>query len=105
MTEQPVTLEALAESLLQDLLDNIVRHQTLASVSRHRSLQETVGSKDPLQVPTYNVSSTKDIYGQDKLKLKSSEGSRYFQCENCGRKIAGGRFAQHINKCLDRKGR
>lgn len=46
---------------------------------------------------------TKDIYGQDKIKLKSSETSRYFECGNCGRQIAGGRFALHINKCLDRR--
>lgn len=45
---------------------------------------------------------TKDIYGQDKVKLKTSETSRYFECGNCGRQIAGGRFAQHINKCLER---
>lgn len=45
----------------------------------------------------------KDIFGQDKTKLKANETSRYFSCENCGRKIAGGRFAQHVNKCLERK--
>lgn len=44
----------------------------------------------------------KDIYGQDKTKLKTSETSRYFECGNCGRQIAGGRFALHINKCLER---
>ena len=36
-------------------------------------------------------------------KLKQLETSRYFRCLNCGRNIAGGRFASHISKCLERK--
>lgn len=86
------------------MLDNILRQQTLASVSRYRSLKETLGDNDKGSILISDtVSSTKDIYGQDKQKLKTSETSKYFLCENCGRSIAGGRFAQHIMKCLERK--
>ncbi|CAH2355974.1 SAGA-associated factor 11 [[Candida] railenensis] len=107
MTEQPVTLQVLVSRFGDEhLIDNIVRQQTLQSVSRHRSLQENVANSSDAKITTnYQTTASKDIYGQDKLKLKTSEGSRYFQCENCGRKISGGRFASHINKCLERRGR
>lgn len=79
-----------AESLLQDMLDNILRQQTLASVSRYRSLKSTLGENEKESVFIDDImSSSKDIYGQDKQKLKVSETSKYFQCENCGRSIAG----------------
>lgn len=85
---------------------NIIRQVTLNNISKYKSMQETLGENLPEKVITnVDLASSKDIYGQDKLKLKSSETSRYFECENCGRKIAGGRFAQHINKCLERKRR
>lgn len=86
------------------MLDNILRQQALASLSQYRSHRNTLG-EDERENTFINdsVSSTKDIYGQDKQKLKMSETSKYFQCENCGRNIAGGRFAQHMTKCLERK--
>jgi hypothetical protein len=37
----------------------------------------------------------KDIYGNEK-----STDIRYFKCTNCGRNIAGTRFAAHIERCL-----
>lgn len=61
-----------------------------------------------ISATTIDMASTKssvDIYGNDKLKLKMAEASRYFTCDTCGRKIAGGRFAQHVHKCLERKNR
>ncbi|KAG2736007.1 hypothetical protein G9P44_000097 [Scheffersomyces stipitis] len=108
MTEQPITLDLVAESLLKDIVDNIVRKQTLSSFARHVSVQsQTLGNHDT-NVPVisnFAVGSNKDIFNQDKTKLKTSEASRYFSCENCGRKIAGGRYAQHVNKCLERRRR
>lgn len=86
------------------MLDNILKQQTLASVSRYRSLKSTLGENQKESVFINDaISSSKDIYGQDKQKLKMSETSKYFQCENCGRSIAGGRFAQHMTKCLERR--
>lgn len=81
------------------MLENIIRQQALASLSRHLSLQKTVGDDSTIK---FSQDPNKDIFGQDKAKLKSNDTSRYFECENCGRKIAGGRFAQHVNKCLTR---
>lgn len=80
---------------------NIVRQITLNALSCN-SVQMSTGMK-PIDVSDpATVSSSRDIYGQDKTKLKTSEASRYFECGNCQRKIAGSRFAQHINKCLER---
>ncbi|KAH3669287.1 hypothetical protein OGAPHI_001408 [Ogataea philodendri] len=41
------------------------------------------------------VRNGKDIFGKN-----TASGDSYFQCLNCDRKIAGGRFAAHIDKCL-----
>lgn len=84
------------------MITNLIRQASLNSISRYRTLQQSVEGKynDPL--PQAKASANKDIFGNDKAKLKNSETSRYFDCGNCGRQIAGGRFAQHINKCLDR---
>lgn len=40
----------------------------------------------------------KDVYGNDGLRVV--DGGRYFDCGNCGRKVAGSRFASHIDRCL-----
>lgn len=37
----------------------------------------------------------KDIYGNEK-----PTDVQYFKCTNCGRKVAGTRFAAHIERCL-----
>lgn len=44
---------------------------------------------------TPSASALEDMYGIE----KSSE-PRYFECLNCGRKIAGSRFAAHLERCL-----
>ncbi|KAG4407299.1 hypothetical protein JTP64_002834 [Candida tropicalis] len=85
MTDTPITYRALAESILEDLINDIIKQTTLNNLTN----------------PIPEVS--KEFLNQDKIKLKQIETSKYFQCNNCGRNIAGVRFAQHINKCLDRK--
>lgn len=87
------------------MLVNMVRQHTLVNMSRHRLLQETVNGEEVDVVVNKAMNSNRDIYGQEKTKLKTAETSRYFQCDNCGRKIAGGRFALHVNKCLERRRR
>lgn len=106
--EQLLTLQA--ESLLKDMVENIVKQQTLTNMANIYSIQQTidVGEKGSAAYTAFtntSIGSTKDIFGQDKQKLKTSDSSRYFNCDNCGRKISGGRFAQHVNKCLERRRR
>ncbi|CCH43286.1 hypothetical protein BN7_2834 [Wickerhamomyces ciferrii] len=43
----------------------------------------------------------RDIFGNE----KQSDSSRYFTCDNCSRKIAGNRFAAHIDRCLGGRSR
>lgn len=49
------------------------------------------------------------VAGQDMYGNEKSGEVRYFECLNCGRKIAGSRFAAHMERCLNgrnsRKGR
>ncbi|KAK6465706.1 hypothetical protein DFJ63DRAFT_333125 [Scheffersomyces coipomensis] len=105
MTEQSITFD-VAESLFEDMISIIIRQQTLQALTNHISRTQQTSSIPTAQTYTKEFNQrdpNKDIFGQDKIKLKTSETSRYFPCENCGRKIAGSRYAQHINKCLDRK--
>ncbi|OVF07117.1 putative SAGA-associated factor [Clavispora lusitaniae] len=97
-----VTIEMLAESVYQDMMANIVRQVSLSNLSRYRAINEFVEGGYQNVVTNTQMNSNKDIFGQNKTKLKSSETSRYFDCGNCGRQIAGGRFASHMNKCLER---
>lgn len=84
------------------MVANIIRQVSLSNVSRYRTVCDFVDGEYENVVTNSQYSSNKDIFGQNKTKLKSSETSRYFDCGNCGRQIAGGRFAQHMNKCLER---
>lgn len=43
----------------------------------------------------------RDVFGNE----KQSDSSRYFTCDNCSRKIAGNRFAAHIDRCLGGRSR
>ncbi|RCK64344.1 SAGA-associated factor 11 [Candida viswanathii] len=86
MTDSPITYQTLAESILDDLLNNIIKQTTLNSLTN--------------RIP---AAPSKEFIEQDKVKMKQVETSKYWACNNCGRNIAGVRFALHINKCLDRK--
>ncbi|QBM87632.1 SAGA-associated factor 11 [Metschnikowia aff. pulcherrima] len=96
-----VSTDLLATSLFDDIILAILREVSVASLSRHRALQDFIQEKEHFS-SIYPRTQTKDIFGQEKSKLKGSETSKYLECGNCGRKISGGRFALHINKCLDR---
>ena len=107
-----------ADSIFNDLINNIIKQHTLTSLTNikdHSSLLNSSNSNT-----TSNTNGTIASNGgngttsdenneienstiQDKSKLKQLETSRYFRCLNCGRNIAGGRFASHISKCLERK--
>lgn len=88
------------------MIENAIRQHTLNQMCRYRSLRSITNSNEPVGVFKNNtVASPKDIFGQDKQKLKTAESSRFVECDNCRRKIAGGRFAQHLNKCLERRRR
>jgi SAGA-associated factor 11 len=57
--------------------------------SKPASVEEVTGRPAYVKVPG------RDIYGNQK-----ETDTRYFECSNCGRKIAGTRFAAHIERCL-----
>ncbi|CAD1811089.1 Sgf11 (transcriptional regulation protein) family protein [Candida parapsilosis] len=107
MTEAPVTVGTLTESLFNDMISKLIKQQIVNTYSDYMIIESTTVADPQVDqlLANFNQSKdiNKDIFGQDKTKLKANETSRYFSCENCGRKIAGGRFAQHVNKCLERK--
>ena len=86
------------------MLYNLIKGETLQRMSTFRSFQKLI-KDDKLRLLIEEHKANTDIYGQDRTKLKTSDGVKYFSCENCGRNISGGRFAQHINKCLERRKR
>lgn len=75
------------------MVEGLVRRTTLNVVARNHAQPS----------PQLVNSPTLDIFGEDRLKVKTNDGARYFECSLCGRKIAGARYAQHISKCLERK--
>lgn len=82
---------------------NIIKKEALSRLAIYKANASSVEfPEDPL---IKEHKATTDIFNQDKTKLKSNDTNRYFTCENCGRNISGGRFAQHINKCLERRRR
>ncbi|CAX43072.1 SAGA-associated factor, putative [Candida dubliniensis CD36] len=117
MTSTPITYKTLADSILNDLINNIIKQHTLTSLTNIKDHSSLLNSSNA----NLNSNGTASIIAnnggtsdenntemenstiQDKSKLKQLETSRYFQCLNCGRNIAGGRFASHISKCLERK--
>ncbi|CCE85755.1 Piso0_005382 [Millerozyma farinosa CBS 7064] len=100
------TYRNIASSLLDDMLVNIIRQQMIVAMSQQRTLYSMVGDvKGANFLIEDSGSPNKDIFGHDKQKLKSSEISKYFPCDNCGRSIAAGRLSQHMSKCLERKRR
>ncbi|WLF79850.1 SAGA-associated factor [Lodderomyces elongisporus] len=106
MANENVTYGMVANSLLDDMINNIIRNQVVTHFADHACMAQatvSIPELDKLATNLQSADTNKDIFGQDRSKLKGIEASRYFSCDNCGRKIAGGRFAQHINKCLDRK--
>lgn len=87
------------------MVANLVRLVSLSNILRFRLIEEFVEKDSAAPALTFQLNLLKDIYGQDSARLKTAETSRYFECGNCGRQIAGGRFALHISKCLQRGGR
>lgn len=63
--------------------------QTPSGRAKASAVEEIVGR------PAYSKQPGKDIYGNQK-----ETDTRYFECSNCGRQIAGSRFAAHVQRCL-----
>lgn len=59
-----------------------------------RSTGSRKGTPTPASA-SLSSSALEDMYGVEK-----STEPRYFECTNCGRKIAGSRFAAHLERCL-----
>lgn len=80
------------------MIFNLIKSQTLEDLSNFKGFQRVTNGLITIR----HHSESTDIYNQEKGKLKANDIAKYFNCENCGRNISGGRFAQHINKCLER---
>ncbi|KAK6204761.1 uncharacterized protein RJT21DRAFT_123989 [Scheffersomyces amazonensis] len=81
-SEHGITFDKMAESLYEDMITIILRQQTLQAWTNHISREQMTddANSDKMVNPAiFNRTDTsKDIYGQDKVKLKTSETSRYF---------------------------
>lgn len=83
-----VTLNQMSENLYESLIKSIIHENVLQS-------ELNGGSKVAIE------RKVGDIYGHD----KTIENGRYFNCDNCGREIAGNRFAAHVDRCLGGRSR
>ncbi|ODQ66823.1 hypothetical protein NADFUDRAFT_50726 [Nadsonia fulvescens var. elongata DSM 6958] len=103
--------------ILQDLLSSLTTEVAVECLIEEKQLRQLYGKAAPATVDNLPVTvkgrgsikansevngrinffqmSNRDIYGKEK-----STEVRYFECVNCARKIAGSRFAAHIERCL-----
>lgn len=103
--------------ILKDLLKPLTREVMVHAFEKEKQIRSKYGNEFTAKTQVLNGStngknksvavtevkdrikwvkvSGKDIYGNEK-----PTDVRYFGCMNCGRKIAGTRFAAHIERCL-----
>ncbi|KAI5948981.1 SGF11 [Candida theae] len=90
MTEAQVTYHTLTESLLKDMISIIIKQQIANTYSDYMTVENNTVADPQVDQLLANFNQPKDvsrdIFGQDKTKLKTNETSRYFSCENCGQK-------------------
>ncbi|KAL6024070.1 SAGA-associated factor [Candidozyma auris] len=73
MTSSALTVQSLAESIYDDMMTNIIRQVTLNTVSRYRTLQQCVEGDYFDAISPTRSTGNRDIFGNDKTKLKNSE--------------------------------
>lgn len=110
------THELLVEALLNELLTRQehgpLQHGPTPSPA-HTPLQlpNGINSQQVSRQPTPSIElqirqdwiqvNGRDVFGQEKVP----DSSRYFSCVQCSRRIAGNRFAIHLDRCLGGRGR
>jgi len=103
-TPQPIDTPTTAGSTINGSNGNTNGGMLSASASVNNTNNNSRNPSPNPEVLTrieyYNVVG-RDIFGNE----KQSDSSRYFTCDNCTRKIAGNRFAAHIDRCLGGRSR
>lgn len=125
------TYQSISLEILQDLLEPLVCDIVVESLLKEKVLRDRYGSLlDPKPLNSDGELSNRMDIVDNKLvfagaQLRSSNISKpsnggsqttngsgangangdYFQCSNCDRKIAGSRFAAHLDKCLGGRSR
>lgn len=114
-----ITAGQVSLVILNQMLEHCLQSVTLQAFQDEQLIRDTYGADFVASTPTlvngvpkanskaaaqrYEINnrvkhvhiSGRDVYGNEK-----ATDTRYFQCSNCGRNIAGVRFAAHIVRCL-----
>ncbi|ODV93492.1 hypothetical protein PACTADRAFT_52068 [Pachysolen tannophilus NRRL Y-2460] len=117
------TYQSISVSLLEDLLEPIINEIVLESLNNEQILRIKYGNLsnrwDIYNNNTTSFNTTENngtgngstngntlagsangTPGPSNSNSSSNNNIEYFQCLNCDRRIAGSRFAAHIDKCL-----
>ncbi|KAK9239329.1 hypothetical protein V1525DRAFT_398474 [Lipomyces kononenkoae] len=107
-----INLALLSLSLLQDLVQPITHDIALEAFSREKrsrqpcpscgAIHNSRASSGAVGKGHYIARPGQDIYGR--AKQHASESGSYFECTNCARKVAGSRYAAHLERCLGGRG-
>jgi SAGA-associated factor 11 len=108
-TPSPVPTPQQGHSLLNGNSTTANGHNSLSQTPGLASTQNSAqGSRQPtpggeVQGRQNWVSGIagRDVFGQEKV----ADSARYFACVHCGRRIAGNRFAVHLDRCLGGRAR
>ncbi|KAK9365777.1 hypothetical protein V1509DRAFT_632111 [Lipomyces kononenkoae] len=107
-----INLALLSLSLLQDLVQPITHDIALEAFSREKrsrqpcpscgAIHNSRASSGAIGKGHYIARAGQDIYGR--AKQHASVSGSYFECTNCTRKVAGSRYAAHLERCLGGRG-
>lgn len=114
-------LDSMVSNVIYDIISNQLLNEKLLrkeyGTIKDPKLGKTIPTEDP-DIGRFSIKlNGKDIYANavsdnskvlgDKLNhIKTGTAQdTYFKCSNCDRKIAGSRFAAHIDKCLGGRSR
>lgn len=114
-------LDSMVSNVIYDIISNQLLNEKLLrkeyGTIQDPKLGKTIANDDP-DIGRFSIKlNGKDIYvnaladnskvlGENVNQIKTGTAQdTYFKCSNCDRKIAGSRFAAHIDKCLGGRSR
>lgn len=97
MPADQLTFKDMSVSILNDMIEPIVREVFMETIVEEQQIRAKYGQVASSERPMAK-------FATPSAKASADE-SEYFECLNCGRKIVGGRFAAHIDRCLGGRSR
>lgn len=98
---KPVTHEAVAQAVQEEKRIRARYGQDFVAKPGNTTLPPGIRAKSAQKTEVAGRVAFVKIQGKDMYGLEKASDVRYFECLNCSRKIAGSRFAAHMERCLN----